>query len=161
MEANRCSISSNDCELAREYLDALIELQEKDEDSGISEFFMHREGLLIAAIISYSRAFTTSRGMEFASPLVKVNLGNVFENDRNKIELHKHILNKRNKAAAHSDWEFHKAQLIEVTEGRGVLRKRPVVMYGEGIDIPLFREMTEIMRNHFLFEQHMLDTGRK
>ncbi len=161
MIANRCSISSNDCELAREYLDALLELQEKDEESGTSEFFMHREGLLIAAIISYSRAFTASRGKEFASPLVKVNLGAVFENDVNKIELHKGILNKRNKAAAHSDWEFHKAKLVEVTEAGGVMRKRPVVMYGEGIDIPLFREISEIMRNHFLWEQHMIDTGRK
>lgn len=91
MIANRCNISSNDCELAREYLDALIELQEKDKDSGTSKFFMHREGLLIAAIVSYSRAFTASRGKEFAAPLVKVNLGRVFENDTRKIELQVHI----------------------------------------------------------------------
>ena len=161
MKANRCNISSNDCDMAKEYLEALTELQEKDEDSGTSEFFTHKEGLLIAAIVSYSRAFTPSRGKEFATPLVKTNLGQIFENDTLKIELHKHIINKRNKAAAHSDWEFHTTELIEVTEGGGTLRRRPTVMYGEGIDIPLFMEMAEIMSQHFRWEQHMIDTGRK
>ena len=161
MIANRCSISSNDCEMAKEYLEALTELQEKDKDSGTSEFFTHSEGLLIAAIVSYSRAFTSSRGKEFAAPLVKVNLGHIFENDTLKIELHKHILNKRHKAVAHSDWEFHTTELIEVNDNGGVLRRRPTVMYGEGIDIPLFLEVTEIMSQHFRWEQHSRDKGRK
>jgi hypothetical protein len=160
MEANRCNISSNDCNMAKEYLDALIELREKDEESGTSEFFTHREGLLIAAIISYSRAFTASRGKEYASPLVKVNLGNAFQHDQEKINLHKRILNKRHKAVAHSDWEFHTTELVEITDTGGVLRRRPVVMYGEEIDIGLFREIAESMCHHFRWEQHMRDTGR-
>jgi hypothetical protein len=141
-----------------EYLDAWLELEEKDDDSGTSEFFTHREGLLIAAIISYSRAFTESRGEPFAAPRLKVNLGKVFSNDRSKIDLHKLILNRRNKAVAHSDWEYHKSELREVREG-GVLRKHSVVMYGEGIDIALFRTIAETMRNHFRFEAYDRDVS--
>lgn len=161
MVANRCNISANDCEAAEEYLNAYLELQEKDKDSRTSEFFTHREGLLIAAIISYCRAFTFSMGSEFAVGQVKVNLGTVFNNDALKMELHKRILDKRNKAVAHADWKYHKTELVEVTDKGGVLRKRPCVIYGEGIDIDLFIEMAKLMRQHFHFEQVLLDTGRK
>ena len=71
MEANRCAISAIDCDDAKEYLEAYQELQEKDAASGTSEFFTPREGLLVAAIISYSRAFTNSHGGEFSSPKAK------------------------------------------------------------------------------------------
>ena len=158
MEANRCAICARDCDAAMEYLDACLELKDKDVDSGTSEFFTHREGLLIAAIVSYSRAFTESRGEPFAAPKLKVNLGKVFSNDSSKIELHKLILNRRNKAVAHSDWQYHRSELREVTE-KGVLRKNSVVMYGEGIDIGIFRNIAEEMRNHFRFEMYDRDVS--
>lgn len=149
MEANRCAISARDCDDAKEYLDAYLELKQKDDDSGTSEFFTHREGLLIAAIISYSRAFTESRPVQFAVPKAKVNLGSVFGNDASQIKLHKAILKKRHKAVAHSDWEYRKTKLVEVTKNRGVSRQHSVVDYGEGIDIEMFRQMAEDMRNYF------------
>lgn len=158
MEANRSAISARDCDAAMKYLDACLELKEKDVDSGTSEFFTHREGLLITAIVSYSRAFTESRGEPFAAPKLKVNLGKVFGNDSSKIELHKLILNRRNKAVAHSDWQYHKSELREVTK-KGVLRKNSVVMYGEGIDIRMFRNIAEVMRNHFRFEMYDRDVS--
>ena len=157
-EANRSAISGRDCNTAMEYLDAYLELQKKDEKSGTSEFFTHCEGLLIAAIVAYSRAFTESRGEPFAAPKLKVNLGKVFSNDSSKIELHKLILSRRNKAVAHSDWQYHKSELREVTE-RGVLRKNSVVKYGEGIDIGIFRNIAEEMRNHFRFEMYDRDVS--
>ena len=159
MEANRSAISARDCDAAMEYLDALLELKEKDDESGTSELFTHREGLLIAAIVSYSRAFTESRGEPFASPKLNVHLGKVFSNDSSKIELHKLILNRRNKAVAHSDWQYHKSELREVTKEKGVLRKHSVVMYGEGIDIGMFKNIAEIMRNHFRFEMYDRDVS--
>jgi hypothetical protein len=161
MVANRCNISANDCADAEEYLNAYLELQEKDKDTGTSEFFTPREGLLIAAIISYCRAFTSSRGSEFSVSQVKVNLESVFNNDALKIEQHKRILDRRNKAIAHADWKYHQTELIEVTDNRGVLRKRPCVIYDEGIDKVLFLEMAKLMRQHFHYEQILLDTGRK
>jgi hypothetical protein len=158
MEANRSAISARDCDAAIEYLDACLELTEKDVDSDTSEFFIHREGLLIAAIVAYSRAFTESRSEPFAAPKLKVNLGKVFGNDYSKLELHKHILNVRNKAVAHSDWQYHKSELREVTK-TGVLRKNSVVRYGEDIDIPMFRNIAEVMRNHFRFEMYDRDVS--
>lgn len=157
MEANRCAISARDCEAAMEYLDAYLELNKKDDESDTSEFFTHREGLLIAAIVSYSRAFTESRGEPFAAPRLKVNLGKVFGNDSSKIELHKLVFNRRNKAVAHSDWQYHKSELREVTKDKGVLRKHSVVIYGEGIDIGMFRNIAETMRSHFRFEMYDRD----
>ena len=161
MEANRSAISARDCDAAMEYLDALLELQVKDEKSGTSEFFTHREGLLIAAIVAYSRAFTESRGKPFATPKLKVNLGKVFSKDHSKTKLHNLILNRRNKAVAHSDWQYHKSELQEVTKEKGVLRKHSVVMYGEGIDIEMFRNIAEIMRTHFRFEMYDRDVSAK
>jgi hypothetical protein len=80
---------------------------------------------------------------------MKVNLGKVFSNDSSRIEMHKRVLNRRHKAVAHSDWEYHKSELQEVIESGGVVRKHSVVIYGEGIDIKMFREMAETMGNHF------------
>ena len=152
MEANRCAISSRDCDAAIEYLDAYLELKEKDDESGTSEFFAHREGLLVAAIVSYSRAFTESNGQSLAAPKLKVNLGKVLSNDSSKIQLHKLILNRRNKAVAHSDWQYHKSELLDASKEKGVLRKSSVVIYGKDIDIGKFRNMAEIMRTHFRSE---------
>ena len=160
-EANRSAISGRDCNTAMEYLDAYLELQKKDEKSGTSEFFTHCEGLLIAAIVAYSRAFTESRSEPFATPQLRVNLGKVFSKDHSKITLHNLILNKRNKAIAHSDWEYHKSELLEATKEKGVLRKHSVVRYGERIDIGLFRNIAEIMSTHFSSETYDRDVSAK
>src|SRR5437773_9617333 len=148
-EANRCAISARDCDAAGEYLEAYLKLKEKDDRSGTNEFFIHREGLLIAAIVSYSRAFTDSRGEQFATPRARVKLGQVFNNDASKIKLHKAILNRSNKAVAHSDWEYHKTKLLDATKSKGVLRKHTVVIYDKGIDIEMFRCIAATMRDHF------------
>jgi len=84
MDANRCAISARDCAEAKEYLDAFIELKDNNEDSGTSEFFTHQDGLLVAAIVVYSRAFTDSRSGSFATPKIKVNLGKIFGGDQKK-----------------------------------------------------------------------------
>ncbi len=152
MEANRADISANDCDEAVKYLSAYLELKEKDDDSGTSEFFTHREGLLVAAIVTYSRPFIESFGGKLIAPKFKVNLGRVFDNDRSKIDLHKRILEIRHKAVAHSDWEYRQSILLEATSEHGVpsvRRKNSVVVYGKGIDVQLLIQISEIMRGHF------------
>jgi len=76
---------------------------------------------------------------------------------KKKIDLHKLILERRNKAAAHSDWDYHQTKLVEVTNSGGVLRKNPVVIYREGIDIVLFRDIAETMEHHFRSEAYDRD----
>src|SRR6266513_3833992 len=137
MEANRYNISAGDCDDAKEYLDAYLELKEKDDDSGRSEFWKHREGLLVAAIVSYSRPFTKSHPVQFAVRRAQVNVSKVFNNDASRIKMHEAILEKRNKAVAHSDWEYRNTTLIEATETE-VRRRNSVVDYGAGIDIEIF-----------------------
>jgi len=160
MIANRCHISADDCVAAKTYLEAYLELERQDKTSESSNFFIHCEGLLIAAIISYCRAFTFSKSSGFAIGKVKMDLGKVFNYDTLKIEQHKRLLDKRNKAVAHADWTYHKTKLVEVVNG-GVLRKRPCVIYGQKIDINLFIEMTEIMRLYFSCKQYDLDAEVK
>lgn len=159
MEANRCAISARDCNDAKKYLDAYLVLKQKDDDSGTNEFSVHREGLLIAAIVSYSRAFTESRSTQFAVSKAKVNLGNIFGNDTSRIKLHKFILNKRHKAVAHSDWEHRNTKLLEATKNILSSRGYSVVGYSHGIDIAIFRSMAETMRDHFRHKAFDLDVA--
>lgn len=149
MEANRCAISARDCGDAKAYLDAYLELKRDDDGSGTSKFSTHQEGLLIAAIVSYSRAFTESRHVQFAAQQMKVNLGSVFKNDASTIELHKNVLKTRNQAVAHSDWIVRNTELLEATKNGEVLRAYSVVDYSKGIDTAAFRSMAETMQNHF------------
>lgn len=159
MLANRCAISASDCQDARAYLEAYSELGGNDDPNG-SSLFVCREALLMAAIVSYSRAFTDSRGKQFAASKVKVNLGEVFKNDHSKIELHKHVLDKRHRAVAHSDWAYRETKLLEASKVGGTLRRKSVVDYSEGIDIKMFREIAEIMRDHFRHQAYDRDVGR-
>jgi hypothetical protein len=152
MEANRADISANDCDEAVKYLSAFLDLKEKDDDSGTSEFFTHREGLLVAAIVAYSRPFIGSFGGEQIAPKLKVNLGKVFNHDRSNIDLHNRILEIRHKAVAHSDWKYRQSTLMEAIYEQGVpsvRRRASVVTYSQGIDVQLFVRIAEIMRGHF------------
>jgi hypothetical protein len=158
MEANRYNISAGDCNDAKEYLDAYLELKEKDDDSGKSEFWKHREGLLVAAIVSYSRPFTKSRRVAFAVRRASVNVGKVFANDESRIKMHEIILDLRHKAVAHSDWEYRNTELVEATETQ-VSRHNSVVDYHAGIDIEVFRSMAEAMRNHFRHQMYDRDVA--
>lgn len=159
MEANRCAISARDCNDAKKYLDAYLILKQKDDDSGINEFSVHREGLLIAAIVSYSRAFTESRSTQFAMSKAKVNLGNVFGNGTSRIKLHKFILNMRHKAVAHSDWEYRNTKLLDVTKNKSSSRGYSKVGYSQDIDIAMFRSMAETMWKHFRNKTFDLDVA--
>ncbi|MDQ6967226.1 MAG: hypothetical protein Q9M14_00910 [Mariprofundaceae bacterium] len=159
MIANRCHISANDCESAKKYLEAYFELKSQEKTSENS-FFIHCEGLLIAAIIAYCRAFTFSKSSGFAVGKVKVDLGKAFNYDTLKIEQHKRLIAKRNKAIAHADWAYHKTELVEVMNG-SVLRKRPCINFGEDIDKNLFIQMTKIMTLYFSCKQYDLDAEIK
>lgn len=46
-----------------------------------------------------------------------------------------------------------------MTENKGVLRRCPVVIFSEGIATEKFKEIAEIMRGHFRFEQYGRDVG--
>ena len=158
-EANRAAISSSDCDAAVEYLDAYLDLKEKeiDDESGTSDYSVHREGLLIAAIVAYCRAFTKSDGKSFATDRLEVDVAKVFNNDQAAIKLHNLLIEKRNRAVAHSDWKYHRNEFDSVTPGGGIVRMGTNVAYGDGIDIELFNTMARLMSNHFHVEAFKRD----
>lgn len=109
--ANRCYINADDCEQATKYLNACIELIEEDEEKGNSFYYDHIEGLLVAAIVSYGRAFRKSKGANNSAKLVDIDVSSVLGGDTRKIEMHENILKYRDQAAAHSDDEFYSSKL--------------------------------------------------
>jgi hypothetical protein len=159
MLAHRCAISAGDCEEAGAYLRVYLVIGEGNADLNETSLFICREALLIAAIVSYSRAFTDSRGKQSAASRVKVDLGKVFDNDFSKTELHKRVLDRRHRAVAHSDWVCRNTQLLEANRLKGALRRKSVVDYGEGIDIKMFTKIADIMCDHFRHQAYDRDVG--
>ncbi len=159
MEANRCIVSSLDCSEAGEYLKALSELHELDDEAGNSRYFVHRQGLLLAAIVAYSRAFTKSQGGENAVRKFAVDIDSVVADDRVLRDLHNLIIEKRDKAAAHSDWKYRQSERVEMERVSGVLRKNSVVNYQSGMDIAAFQRLAKLMEDHFRFAGYQRDIG--
>lgn len=148
--ANRCFINADDCEDALKYLLAAKELTDSDKEKEISFYYDHIEGLVMAAIVSYGRAYMPHRGEGESADFVKVPPGDIFEGDRNKIKLHKKIINLRHKAIAHSDNEFYKNKLLKV-EGETAYRKpnSPDLINSISKEFPLFMEMARQAQHYF------------
>ena len=156
-EANRFAICARDCEDAIRYLECALELQAKDEDEGTSQYWDAREASLIAAIISYGRAFTKSKHDGTSVSIVKVDLDSVLGGDASKLFLHELILDRRHKAAAHSAWEMRRSDRLEDSPGGGIMRRHTVVRYAEGIDLEEFKALANEMRDYFQWERHQRD----
>ncbi len=156
--ANRCYINADDCEQATKYLKACIELAEEDKEKGISFYYDHIEGLLVAAIVSYGRAFRKSKGANNSAKLVNVDVSIVFDGDSNKIEVHEKILKYRDQAAAHSDDEFYSSKLQKV-EGNVSYRKGKIVDFVGSINAKLFLDVANQMCGYFRKRGHEFDVG--
>lgn len=95
---NRLTISRHDFEKCGQFLSAL-----SSEKYGTIQY----EALLFSAIIFYSRPFSCNEKGSNALAASRVDnfvLGNLSDNE---LELHKLILELRNKAIAHAEWNFN------------------------------------------------------
>jgi hypothetical protein len=160
-EANRCIVSSLDCREAVEYLDALVELQEMDEEAGNSKFFTHRQGLMVAAIVSYSRAFSKSYGGGKSTSKFELDIDVAVGKDPKLRALHDLIIERRDKVAAHSDWEYRQSEQVKMEGVAGILRKNSVVNYQDEIDTDIFRNLAKVMEEHFRFAGFDRDINQK
>ena len=151
-QANRCIVNSRDCEEAEKYLEIAIELAENDNNSGTSEHHTARQGLVLAAMVSYARAFTKSYSDGRAAALVTVDVAQVLAERTELVELHNTVMERRNKAGAHSDWEFRKSERVEMEDIEGVLRRNSIVDYQERIDLNSFHDLAKRMKEHFRWE---------
>jgi hypothetical protein len=158
LSSNRYHLSKKDCDAALKYLHACVELKKHDEESGKNHYSCHQEGLLIAAIISYSRPFKSSRSKSSAAPSITVDLLQVFNGIEDHVRLHNRIIELRDKAVAHSDWEFHHTKLIESSsEISPVHRKSSVVHISTEIDLEMFVRIADIMTLHCACRYHAID----
>lgn len=157
--ANRCHINADDCEQATKYLNACIELAEEGEEKAISFYYDRIEGLLVAAIVSYGRAFRKSKGSNNSAKLVSVDVSSVFGGDSQKIEMHEKILKYRDQAVAHSDDEFYSTKLQKV-EGNTSYRKGKTVDFVGSINAELFLDAAKQMCSYFMKRGYDFDVGK-
>lgn len=144
MKANRAHLCSKDCRTAEEYLTSLIEYSSNSNSS-----HKVKESLMVAAIISYGRAFTTSRGDENTASEIKLNIGRAMDNDELLMSLHKTVMKNRHKAVAHSDSEFYKTKAVEIRP-KGSTRESNIVGYGDDINPQLFLKLSNVMSAYFM-----------
>lgn len=126
---HRVCISDDDVFEAYEYLNAIDQKSTKAV----------RQGLLVAAIVAYSRPFLNSNAGERSSKKVSLKLESDINED--ELELHQEILDLRNGAIAHSDYN-----LRPVTRWKGVsegstISFTPMARMLEGFDHEKFRDL--------------------
>lgn len=140
---NRTRISINDFEQARKYLEFL-------STADLSQLDILRSSLLVAAIISYARPFSDNNAHEKAAGKLKVSKKEIRTLvGKQGLELHEKVLDLRNRAVAHSEYEMNPIKRVEKTAGEQgfVLQSRFFNILGEKIDPNLFLELSRKMES--------------
>jgi CO dehydrogenase/acetyl-CoA synthase gamma subunit (corrinoid Fe-S protein) len=110
--------------------------------------------------ISYSRPFKRSKSKDFAALSITVDLPQVFNAVEDHVSLHKRIIELRDKAVAHSDWEFHNTKLVESSPDTSlVIRKSSVVHFSTEIDLEIFITIAEAMALHCSCRSYEIDAN--
>jgi len=134
----RAFISKQDFEEAKKYL-----LSYKSELDDVI-----KRALLVAAVVSYSKPFTTNNGGNYrqSTPTLKVN-ANTILNKNKEITFHKKILDLRKKAVAHSDFGKRPTNLIQASENGYLVGYKKFDLLSEilNYDIELFLSITAKM----------------
>lgn len=156
--ANRLARVSSDMQEVQNYLAAYSALLSMD--SGHPRHLAAiPHALLSAAIVSYSRGFLKSdssgkacRRLEFRLlPIAGVEWA---------AQLHEMIINRRNQAVAHADWEHHNTELVESTDPvGGPLRVRSVANIYQSIDLNFFRALAASVEAEADAMRYDLDRG--
>ena len=125
---NRLTLSRQDFAEAIEYLDCI----ESNEPS------VARRAFLSMAVISYARPFRTSYGAGRASALIKPPLDEVLTPEER--QLHSGLLELRDQAIAHSDYEIRPTRRVPTPGLSGMMsRTRPFDVQSEVPSLDLFR----------------------
>lgn len=135
---NRANISNKDFAEAEDYLHAY-----RDELSDIL-----KRALLVAAIVTYARPFTTNDGgvEGFSTGTLTGNPKQILSDE--EFMLHEKVLRLRHETIAHSDYDRRPTRFVE-TVGTGFLTKsKPFDVLSETIDIAAFLGMCTKMKNH-------------
>jgi hypothetical protein len=134
---NRTNISMHDFEHAMKFMDAAAEHGTESPEY---------EALFMAAIVLYARPFSSNeKGSAMASTRLHLDPAAILGNQH---ELHVQIIDRRNKAVAHAEWNYYPTSQIPVTpnaSGFATSSKRwhPV---NDGISPSDFRDIANRMR---------------
>ena len=135
---NRASISRKDFAEAEEYLRAYSDR--------LSQTL--RRALLVAAIVTYARPFTSNGGGTQGLATVRLtgNPKRILSSE--EFRLHERILGLRNEAVAHSDYDRKPRWLIEKLWTRSRAKSKLFDVLAEAIPIDTFLAMCMKMWNH-------------
>jgi|GEM_PF-989750 len=137
-ELNRYSIAVRDFEDAQRFLCAA-------RNHGIDS--IEYEALLFAAIISYWRPFSLNEKSKSAAASVRLDIQNFGTLSENQKELHRNCENLRNKALAHSEYEYNPTRLrpsgVFVSSPFSLLGSSQIRDPGSVHNMDLFQQLLE------------------
>jgi hypothetical protein len=141
--ANRLALAARDMHVASQYLDAFEELVQEQSERGTSEFFFHCQAIMVAAIVTYCRSFQHSFSQGNADNKIDLASNPIFDGEPALLTLHDRLIERRDKAIAHADWEYHKTVLVSSDYKGGTLRQNPTPDLTGAIDATEFRELLD------------------
>ena len=127
----------------KRYLQAARELWQLQANRGTSEYFDHCEAITVAALVVYCRPFKFSRTEGYADKLLDPEALELFIDRPDLGAFHKLLIERRDRAVAHGDWEYHKTELVSRNYKDGVLRRSPVPNMTADIPPEKFSELAE------------------
>lgn len=141
--ANRLALAGKDMQLATLYLDAFEELVQEQTARGTSEFFFHCQAIMVAAIVTYCRSFKRSKTQGNADDCIDLAATPIFDGEPDLLALHERLIELRDKAVAHADWEYHKTALVSRNYKGGTLRQVPTPDFTGRISATEVRSLLE------------------
>lgn len=73
-------------------------------------------------------------------------------------ELHQMLLERRDGAIAHADWAYHHTEFLSVRD-TAVYRRIATPKMMQGIDISLFMQLAEAVRQEAMSKSHAIDSA--
>ena len=137
LHANRLKLLSEDAGRVCEFLDTLSEIHQAGnlDPKGILQ-----DALMTAAVIVYARSFTgNKRAQGKAVPKARIDLLPVSQ-EASLMELHDRVLDARDTAIAHSDWDRRATGGVE-NNLPGTVRMTSMAAGWENISEYLFRKL--------------------
>jgi hypothetical protein len=155
--ANRLFLAFKDFQDAKRYLQAERDLSQLQKSRGTSEYFDHCEAITVAAIVAYCRSFKASQTQGNADRQLDPKALALFSNRPDLETLHDRLIERRDKAVAHGDWEYHATEVISRNYKQGILRRSPSPNMTGGIPLNEFAELVEYVSARCLHRAIDLD----
>lgn len=157
-KANRMYLAAETMTETQQYLEAYDDLATKDLDA----YETHCSAILQLAIVCYCKSFIASNTRNKADPKVDQSDVELFKERQDLLELHYLLFEKRHKLIAHTEWDFHATRLVDVYD-HPEIRAFSVIRHSRkhnpcaGIDVAVFRELTQLLKDEFEAAHYELD----